>query len=318
MTLHTGASKCAAWSGLSKAFSDPTNIDTCLQESGLSEVIKVPAFVEMPTISRSPLGEVDVEEVMTRVSRQNFLARDGRVISPTSVKDGYAIGQPSAIVDTIRSFVDQGWASVEAIFPLYGGGADCFVLALDVPGFQTVADGDSTWYMVVINYHGRGSCKAKVLRYRHKCRNIGTAAFASGSDWAIRHSGDFDSKLAWAARTWKEAKDQITDIAHKLDLFMDCTLPIKDTVTDILGVDEKSSTRKQNQRDEIVSFACNSVNYCGPNALSVLNGFTGWATHDLSGKAGKSAESRLESHIDGARGQLEQKAVKYLLDMVAA
>ena len=316
-----GAFARPAWHRLGAAFTNATDIDQCAVDGRMTHTVeKIPAHFLVPGLDDDGAPVM----VPTLVPNQYHLVRDDdrAVVSPCTVTDRYSVLQPADIIDAVRPFVDQGWATVDGMFSLYGGGSDVITLRLDA---QMDVDGDDSayqGYLVVQNFHGRGTCRAKLTTFRVVCHNTSSAAFGTDgrgrgtADWSLRHTGDVQGRLAFAASTWEQARQAIARQADALGLFARKSLVVPDAISAILGVDEDSSTRASNRRDLIVDYARKPENDRGGNALTVFNAFTGWATHDGGGKAGKSLTGRVESSLDGDRAKVVQRAADALVAMV--
>jgi len=320
--FHKGAFRRPAWHKLGETFSDPHNIDVCAGEGSMVHTIdKVPAYQVLPGLDADGLPSM----VPVVVDGQFHLRRSDSlsVVSPCTVSNRYSVLQPSEIVDTLRPFVEQGWATVDGMFSLYEGGSDVICLQLDSQMSVTGDESDYQSYLVVQNFHGRGCARAKLVTFRVVCHNTSSAAFNTGgrgrgsADFALRHTGDVAGRLNFAVRTWDTVRERITDMAQTLGLFANFECVVPDTIQNILGVDKDSSTRQKNRVDLLVDYARASVNDTGANALTVFNAFTGWASHDEGGKAGKTVTGRIESQLDGDRGKVEQRAVDHLIQLVS-
>lgn len=314
--FESGAFRRPAWHQLGETFTNSRDVDQCVSEAGMDYTIeKKPSQVLVD--SDMPGYHKTVE-----VPGQYHLVRstDNKIVSPQTVRNKYTVLQPSTQIDVLREYVDQGWATVDGIFSLYDGGSDVVCLQLDAQQSVTGDESEYQHYMVVQNFHGRGACRGKLVSFRVVCHNTATAAFGSKgvlSDWKIPHTASIGDRYKVACRTWENVKAQITEQAKILGLFAEHELDVPKCISDILGIDEDSSTRAINQRDLILSYADLDANNVGDNALTVYNSFTGWATHHAGGKAGKEVTSRLESQFSGDRGKKEQLAADHLMQLVA-
>lgn len=247
---------------------------------------------------------------------------DGKVLSPATVTRQYGVIRPLDLVPDLQPFMDEGFATPDAAFTLYNGQSEVISLRLDFQDENSWENHDgSKWvhYLVVQNFHGRGSVRGKVVSIRVVCHNTVTAAFGRQADFAIKHSGTVKDRVSNAIRTMESLRKYLKETGEKLGKLATMPVDIMSTVNNILEIDpaETIPTRTQNRRDAIVSAAHMSPGVSGRTALDVLNGITWYTTHDTSGRGGKDDNDRLESLLNGTRGGLQQKATDYLLALAS-
>ena len=312
-----GFARSAAWHRLGSVITAPEfigDLPAFIREVGMAHTVeKVPAFVVDPGLD----DDGNPVNIPVAVPGQYHLRRDvdGKIVSPHTVTKKYTTIQVADMSDALAPFVQNGWATVDAAFSLYDGGADLVTLRLDFGE----SNPEREYYAVIRNYHGRGKCSGVVTATRVVCANTEAAAFGRGANFSIAHTGNAGQKVDWAVKTWEKLREYISARVDTLNVFAETTLAVPETILGILGVDKDSSTKAKNQAMRIIEYAnaprANDTH--GKTAADVYNAFTFWATHDTGGKAGKSTEGILESHLGGSRGKVEQSVVNHLATLTA-
>lgn len=260
-------------------------------------------------------------EICSPVRNQFHLVRDddGQVVSNSTVTNQYGIISPPDIVDLIRGFCDEGFATPDAAFTLYDGQSEVISLRLD---FEEPIDGDESdpWihFLCVQNYHGTGKLRGKLTSTRPVCHNTVTAAFAGGADFALPHRLNIKDRVQFAVQTWERVQTYLREMGTRLGKLASFPVDIPTAACVALGIEDGDDLSKQaeRRRDAIIAAARGgSPGTNGQTALDVFNAITWYTTHNEGGKGGKDERDRFASVLDGTRGNLQQRAAENLMAM---
>ena len=81
---------------------------------------------------------------------------------------------------------------------------------------------------------------------------------------------------------------------------------IPETIDELLAIDDEATTQQKGRRDAILRAANDPSNGTfGKTLFDIFNAVTFYTTHHEGGKSGKTAGKRLESILDGTRGDFE-------------
>lgn len=231
---------------------------------------------------------------------------DLSVLSPSTVTKQYVTRQPSDMVEIVDDIVQSGLGVYDAAFTLYGGQSEVISVRLVNIDDDVVCDG-SKWmtFLVVQNYHGTGKMRGKLVRVRVVCANTTTRAFAGGSDWAFTHKKSIEKKSEEVPHIWTQAADAVKQHVQLLGK-LDRKVNVPDTIDQLLAIDDEATTQQKNRRDAIVAAAHDPRNGTfGKTLYDIFNAVTYYTTHGEQGKSGKTAAKRMESILDGTRGEFE-------------
>jgi hypothetical protein len=238
---------------------------------------------------------------------------DQRVVSPSTVTGQYVTRQPSDMVEIVDAIVQSGLGLWDAAFTLYGGQSEVVTVRLCDIDEQVACDG-SRWgtYLAIQNYHGTGKMRGKIVRLRIVCHNTVTSGFSGGADWAFTHKKSIVEKSAGVPKMWQQAADAVRKHCKRLNM-LDKVVSIPDTIDELLAIDDDSTTQQKNRRDAILAAANDPSNGTfGKTLFDIFNAVTYYTTHHAGGKAGKTASGRMESILDGTRGNFEAEMTSKL------
>jgi hypothetical protein len=319
---HGGHARIAAWHATEteailikdpSIIKDPSRFATaCNMDFSIS---KVPAYVMKEDIS-----DQGIALYPEPVPHQYHLVRssDQKVVSPRTVGEDYTQLSPNSVLEDVSYLVEHGYATMDGMFSLRDGSTDVIVLRLDFDVPEEKID-ERVYYAVIQNFHGCGSCRGRLTAVRVVCANTERAAFSGGADWTLSHRQNVKDSLTWAIRTWETLRSHVLEKSKVLGLFIDARIDVPKTIMDIFGVDMDSTKKARNKADELIALADRgSPNLRASTAYDAYNAFTAYATHSTHGKYGKDIFRRIDSHFNGGRGQLEQKAANHLVGMVKA
>ena len=273
---------------------------------------KLPALVH----ERTEVSEVPNQFHLVRSS-------DNVVVSPSTVTKQYGVLTPSDIVQELEPFVSQGWATPDAGFIL-NDHSEVIVMRLDggqLPDNGSIGGENYTHYAVVQNFHGRGSARGRIISRRLVCDNMMRSIFSEGADFSITHRQNVKERFEWAIASWTKLQEAIKKLAEHLKLYMDFELDAAEvdaTINKILAIKdgEDVSARKQNQKEAILIAARMSPGCQGQTAFDLYNGVTWYNSHHETARGSVLPIKRVASFLNGSRGQLEDRAVNVLNEMV--
>jgi hypothetical protein len=241
---------------------------------------------------------------------------DQRVVSPSTVTEQYVTRQPSDAVEIVDDIVQAGLGVYDAAFTLYGGQSEVVTVRLVDIEEEVLCDG-SKWmtFLVIQNYHGTGKMRGKIVRHRVVCHNTVTSGFAGGADWAFTHKKSIKEKSAGIPKMWQQAADAVREHCQRLAK-LDKVVSIPDTIDQLLAIDDEATTQQKNRRDAILRAANDPSNGTfGKTLYDIFNAVTFYTTHHAGGKAGKTASGRMESILDGTRGNFEAEMTGKLFQL---
>jgi Domain of unknown function (DUF932) len=246
--------------------------------------------------------------IQVAVPNQFHIVRgdDQRVVSPSTVTSQYVTRQPSDAVEIVDDIVQAGLGVYDAGFTLYGGQSEVVTVRLCDIEEAVVCDG-SKWntFLVIQNYHGTGKMRGKIVRLRVVCHNTVTAGFAGGADWAFTHKKSIKEKQAGIPKMWMQAADAVKEHCRRLAM-LDKPVNVPETIDELLAIEDDATTQQKNRRDAIVAAAnMPSMGTNGRTLYDIFNAVTYYTTHNAGGKSGKTAGGRIESILDGTRGDFE-------------
>ena len=232
---------------------------------------------------------------------------DCRVVSPSTVTDQYVTRQPSDMVEIVDDIVQSGLGVYDAGFTLYSGQSEVVSIRLVNIDDDSVAGDDSKWmtFLVVQNYHGSGKMRGKVVRIRVVCHNTVTSGFTGGADWAFTHKKSIEKKSGEVPKMWAQAAVAVKEHCQRLAKLAK-VVNVPETIDQLLAIDSEATTQQKNRRDAIVVAAnMPDMGTNGKTLYDIFNAVTYYTTHNNGGKSGKTAGKRMESILDGTRGDFE-------------
>lgn len=265
---------------------------------------------------------------------------DRKIIGSKTVSSVYQPLSPKDMADSVRHFVEQGWATPDAFFTMGDGQKDVLVLRLDaqqIPGADDDIDGsERLFYLALRNFHGAGQASGDLTMIRSICENTEAAA-ASQWAWKVRHTGNPKEAIANAVTAWEELKVQIRKVAERFRLFADAKVSLseaKGIVQDILEIDPAAvalredastpfygkqvpgaSTASIGLRDEILSaFNRPAKGTHGRTLQDIRNGVTDTLSHWTREGSRQDPRKIAEQHLDtgGTRWKIEQRTDEIL------
>jgi hypothetical protein len=256
---------------------------------------------------------------------------DGKVVSANTVSKSYEPLGPKELLEALKPWVDQGWASPDSIIIPDNGQTEIFVLRLD--GQQLVDGGmimGEEWdhYAFIKNIQCKGAAFGSLLSRRFDCMNMSQYA-AGRASFRITHHTGAKNHFKNAVQNWTKLREQIPVLAKNMGLYLD--VPMSDdqqneTVNKVLGLTQLGdelctintkgelgtpSTRIKNQREGILEAIAMEVNQTAKpgSAANVLNGITHYATHWQPEKTSQNDTKRLMAFLTGTRGNIEKKGI---------
>lgn len=278
----------------------------------VKERLPMPEFLERAKMGYDVLKEqatrVNAEGVVVDVPNQFHLVRsdDQRVVSPSSVTARYFVRTPTDLATVLDPIVQNGLGIWDTGFTLYGGQSEVVTVRLcDIKAKPGCDSSDWIYYFIAQNYHGSGKARFKLAGNRVLCANTVAQAFASGADLAMVHSKSIGQKFADAPKMWEAAAKAIEAHCEKLAK-LDKVVNVPETIDELLAIDDDSTTQQKNRRDRIVAAAhMPTMGTHGRTLYDIFNAVTFDNTHNTGGKSGGSMTTRLESILDGTRGDFE-------------
>jgi len=247
--------------------------------------------------------------VQVDVPNQFNLIRDDdeTVVSPSTVTKKYEVRIPRDLAMVVDPIVQGGLGIYDTAFTLYGGQSEVVTVRLcDIKSKPGNDSSDWTYYLVCQNYHGTGKARFKIAGNRVVCHNTVTAAFAGGADLSMVHTKSIVQKFADAPKVWTAAATAIAAHCDKLAK-LDKVVNVPETIDELLAIDDDATTQQKNRRDRLVAAACMPMmGTHGRTLYDIFNAVTYDTTHNAGGKAGKTMTGRMESILDGTRGDFEE------------
>ncbi len=288
----------------------------------VQEKLDAPAFLQRAkmdyNIVKEQAARFNAQGVVVDVPNQFHLVRsdDGKVVSPSTVTEQYVTRQPSDLAAVLEPMVNNGLGVWDAGFTLYGGRSEVLTVKLcDID--ERVACDSSEWatYLVMQNYHGTGKARGKVIRHRVVCHNTVTSGFCGGADFALTHKAGIIKGFENIPNIWENAAKAVKEHAQKLAT-LDKVVNVPDTIDQLLAIDDDATTQQKKRRDAIVAAAfMPSKGTNGKTLYDIFNAVTFFTTHDEGGKSGKTAARRMESILDGTRGDFQADMVGKLFQL---
>jgi hypothetical protein len=248
---------------------------------------------------RSNTGKITLDGNGRRFIRDD----DETVVSPSTVTERYTVRTPTHLATVLDPVVANGLGIWDTAFTLYGGQSEVVTVRLcDIKAKPGNDSSDWQHFLVAQNYHGSGKARFVLASNRVVCHNTATLAFSGGADMAFVHSKSIVQKFADAPKLWTEAAAAINTHCDKLAK-LDKVVNVPETIDELLAIDDDATTQQKNRRDRIVAAAnMPHMGTHGRTLFDIFNAVTFDATHNEGGKAGKTMGSRMESILDGTRG----------------
>jgi len=275
---------------------------------------------------------VDILGEKRPVPGQFHLVRssDNAVVSPHTVTGHYDPLCLTDIAEDLEPFASQGWATPDGVYSVREGQLEVLSLRLDAGelGSPTPSDGaDLLHYLVVTNPHGTAKAQGKLITFRIVCANTFAAAVSAGFDFKVSHKvrdgvqGVTASRFEYAVKSWERLKTHVSLLAERINRFISLAIPVDKAsrLTDaLLGVEDGSSTRRKNMKDEILGrFNSSKAGTSGKTAWDWLNAVTSF-TSNGSDDSTVDPLARLTRNIEstGSGYALEAKAVQLVEALV--
>jgi hypothetical protein len=260
-------------------------------------------------VDKVPAYDLDADGKPVEVPNQFHLRRsdDRRIVSPSTVTKKYEVRIPRHLAEVLDPIVQNGLGIYDAAFTLYEGQSEVVTVRLcDIKAKPGNDASDWLYYLIAQNYHGTGKARFKLAGSRVVCHNSVTRAFSGGADLAMAHSKSIVQKFADAPKVWAEAANAVKAHCEKLAK-LDKVANVPETIDELLAIDDDATTQQKNRRDRIVAAACMpTMGTYGKTLYDVFNAVTYDITHNAGGKSGKTAGGRMESILDGTRGDFEE------------
>jgi len=273
--------------------------------------------------------EVEKRDAYVRNANGDFVAvpnqqhvvrvTDEKVVSLSTVTDRYVPMQIRTLVELATPFVEGGWAMPDATFLLYEGNSE--VISLALKGETTTQSDPSSWkhFLLLQNFHGRGTVRGKVTTVRTVCHNTATVAFAPGADFAIKHCSTVDQQVREAMSKMDGIHYAISKQMEALERFSGITVDPEKFMRQLLGLEDKKpdeiSSRAKNHLDALIDAMERSPGVSGHmTGLDAFNAVTYITTH-RTGTQGR--EKVVASLLDGARASMQKKAANMLEKLAA-
>jgi hypothetical protein len=261
------------------------------------------------TVAKEQATRVNLDGTVVNVPNQFHLVRsdDQRVVSPSTVTKKYETRIPRDLATVLDPIVQNGLGIYDAAFTLYEGQSEVVTVRLcDIKAKPGNDASDWLYYLIAQNYHGTGKARFKLAGSRVVCHNSVTRAFSGGADLAMVHSKSIIQKFADAPKVWAEAAAAVAKHCDRLSQ-LDKVVNVPETIDELLAIDDEATTQQKNRRDRIVAAACMpAMGTYGKTLYDIFNAVTYDITHNAGGKAGQTAGGRMESILDGTRGDFEE------------
>jgi hypothetical protein len=259
-------------------------------------------------------------------------SKDDVVVSPSTVSGQYGVISPDDIKASIEDIVSEGWGTPDTMMYIHGGRSEVIILKLDGQAGQNICihgiDESWAWYLMIINSHGRGKCRGRIIAKRPVCQNQ-IAGLMSDFDWGVTHRGKAATKVANNVETWDALKKRIRVVADKMNLYAGTDIDVRAACQEIVGLKspgvgqdlrEVNPSRSMNLYDALVDGSnVPSLGTYGQTAMDVYNSVTSFNTrgHDAV-KSDMHPADRAVRVIEGAGKAglgLEMRAHRVLRDL---
>jgi len=274
----------------------------CTMDEFLTEAVMNYNVLKEQATRKNAKGEVvDIPNQFNLIRND-----DERVVSPKTVSDKYTVRIPRHLAQVLDPIVQNGLGIYDAAFTLYDGQSEVVTVRLcDIKAKPGNDPSDWMYYLVGQNYHGTGKARFKLAGNRVQCRNSVTRAFSGGADLAMVHSKSIVQKFADAPKVWNEAAAAVKLHCERLAK-LDKVVNVPETIDELLAIDDDATAQQKSLRDRIVAAAnMPAMGTFGATLYDIFNAVTYDITHHVGGKAGKTVGGRVESILDGTRGDFE-------------
>lgn len=272
--------------------------------------------VFVPTWKTEGFSQVENQHIIRR-------SKDGAVVSPMTVSDGYGEIAPMDMLDDLDPFVLEKWAAPDAAFTIRQGVVECVEcitlrLAINACDPLKTETGDVyTGYLVARNYQGRGAASGSLFLERQVSGTLYTA-LSKASSFKIIHRGDVRDKYKLAMKRWGDLRSLIDTMAAKLRGFGEVTMTLGEAEAFIDGllkikVGEKVSTQKRNLKAALLdAFNMPRFGTFGRTVADMYHATAWVGSHYTAGKSKLTDDDILDSLLEGTRGGREKKAMDML------
>ena len=273
-----------------------TTAQEAIEQAGLNwEVQPIELFT-------GELQSVDSHKGIKRADTGEILGVVGKNYTPIQNTDAFAF------FDTI---VEEFGAKYRYGGEIKGGKRIFLQAQLNHHDFEIGNGGDqiSTYITLANSHDGSGSFKAFFTPIRLFCANqLNRALKHAQTTVSLRHTMSIDSRYQEAMQVFNLSVGAIDEFRVKAEYLNNKLVDVKmvnqliDSILDIDAGDEISS-RKQNNKEQIIELFENGKGNYGQNAWHLYNGVTEWVDHFRG-----TDNSRINSKLFGSGASIKGKA----------
>lgn len=321
------------WHGLGASLTRGANLDTWIQESGLTYNVKSSPLGFYPNAVRNESGEVTDLGAVRALKSRVALFRDDTHQELSIVSNGYKVVQPKQVMEFFRDLSNDNKLQMETAGALKGG-AVYWALARMEDSF-TVDKKDEVlpYVLLATSCDGSLATTAAFTSIRVVCQNtlswaVGTTRAATGKV-KIMHNSVFDEEqvkrdLGLIEGSWEDFKVKSKQLAKRrisqeelvrfmVGVFTEETKGSKILESEDVEAQLRALPAVARALDVYHTGVGQGMKSTKDTAFGLVNAITRYTDFEVKAL---SNESRLRSAWFGAGARRKQKAVKLAMELV--